>query len=78
MKCCPRTFYLYARPFVHCLYFIYARKFNPRTYVKITRQWKSTIRQGFCIFLVPVRVTSHTTKQYRLGSVKAYKKEKKH
>jgi len=32
---------IYARPSIHCLYFIYSRK-----HVKITRQWKSTLRTG--------------------------------
>ena len=34
------NFYVYAWPSMHCLYFIYAR-----TQVKITRQWKSTLKQ---------------------------------
>ena len=39
------NFHVYAWPFIHCLYFIYARKFYVRTDGKITRQWKSTLRQ---------------------------------
>ena len=35
------NFYVYVRPFIHCLYFICERKFYTRTHVKITRQWKS-------------------------------------
>ena len=35
---------IYARLSIHCLYFIYARKIYVRTHVKITRQWKSTLR----------------------------------
>ena len=34
------NFYVYVRPFIHCLYFICERKFYTRTHVKITRQWK--------------------------------------
>ena len=29
------NFYVYARPFIHCLYFIYARKFYLRRHVKL-------------------------------------------
>ena len=36
------NFHVYAWPFIHCLYFIYARKFYLRSQGKITRQWKST------------------------------------
>ena len=36
------NFYVYAWPFIHCLYFIYARKFYLRSQGKITRLWKST------------------------------------
>ena len=36
------NFHVYACPFIHCLYFIYARKFYLRSQGKITRQWKST------------------------------------
>ena len=43
------TFYAYVRPFMQCLYFICQRKFYPRTHVKITRQWKSTLRLATCI-----------------------------
>ena len=28
--------------YIHCLYFIHARKIYVRTHVKITRLWKST------------------------------------
>ena len=41
------NFYVYAWPFIHCLYFIYARKFYLRSHGKITRQWKSTPSQVF-------------------------------
>jgi len=34
----------FARPFIPCLYFVYARKINVRTHVKRTRQWKSTLK----------------------------------
>ena len=33
----------FARPFIPCFYFVYARKVNVRTHVKRTRQWKSTL-----------------------------------
>ena len=36
------NFHVYAWPFIHCLYFIYARKFYLRSQGKITQQWKST------------------------------------
>ena len=36
------NFHVYAWPFIHCLYFIYARKFYMRLQGKITQQWKST------------------------------------
>ena len=35
--------YVYAWPFIHCLYFIYALKIYVRSHEKITRQWKSTL-----------------------------------
>ena len=38
------NFYVYAQTFIHSLYFIYARKINARTHVKITRLWKPTLR----------------------------------
>ena len=34
------------RPFIHCLYFICERKFYPRTHIKITRQWKSSLNHS--------------------------------
>ena len=34
---------------MQCLYFICERKFYPHTHVKITRQWKSTLRLATCI-----------------------------
>ena len=37
------NFYFCTRPFIHCFYFIYARKIYMRTQVKITLQWKSTL-----------------------------------
>ena len=39
----PFPLLVYARPFIHCLYFICERKFYACTHVKITRQWKSTL-----------------------------------
>ena len=36
------NFYVYVRPSIYCLYFVYARKIYVRTQVKITRQWKFT------------------------------------
>ena len=38
------NFYVYAWPFLYCLYFIYARKFYLLSHGKITQQWKSTLR----------------------------------
>ena len=35
--------YLYARPFIQCLYSIYARKICLRKQVKIMRRWKSIL-----------------------------------
>ena len=40
-------FYVYARNFIHRLYFIYARKFYALTQPKVMRQWKSTFS---CLF----------------------------
>ena len=37
-------FYAYARPFIHCLYFICERKVYARTHGKITRHFKSTLK----------------------------------
>ena len=37
------NFYFCNWPFIHCFYFIYARKIYMRTQVKITPQWKSTL-----------------------------------
>ena len=38
------NFYVYAQTFIHSLYFIYVRKINARTHVKIKRRWKPTLR----------------------------------
>ena len=38
------NFYVYTQTFIHSLYFIYVRKINARTHVKITRLWKPTLR----------------------------------
>ena len=35
-------FHVYTWPFIHCLYFIYARKFYVCSHGEITRKWKST------------------------------------
>ena len=47
------NFYVYAQTFIHSLYFIYVRKINARTHVKITRLWKPTLRclshTGHCL-----------------------------
>ena len=45
MKAAPR-FNVFARPSIHYLYFIRARKIYVRTHVKITQQWKFTLRKG--------------------------------
>ena len=39
------NFYFYTWPFIHCLYFIYARKIYVRSHGKITWQCKSTLTQ---------------------------------
>ena len=49
--------YVYAWPFIHCLYFIYVRKIYQRSQGKITRQWKSTLtdlinREGMVVYCV--------------------------
>ena len=36
------NFHVCARPFIHGLFFIYARKFYVRSHGKNTRQWKAT------------------------------------
>ena len=47
------NFYVYGQTFIHSLYFIYVRKINARTHVKITRLWKPTLRclshTGHCL-----------------------------
>ena len=47
------NFYVYTQTFIHSLYFIYVRKINARTHVKITRLWKPTLRclshTGHCL-----------------------------
>ena len=43
------NFYVYARPSIHCLYFIYARKIHVRTHAKTTWQWESTLSQPLAI-----------------------------
>ena len=49
-ECCVSfIFYVYAWPSKHFLYFIYARKISVRIHVKITRQWKSTVRVYFYV-----------------------------
>ena len=40
------NFYVYARPFMHCLYFIYASKSYVRYHEIITRQWKFPLRKS--------------------------------
>ena len=45
MKAAPR-FNVFARPAIHCLCFIHASKIYARTHVKITQQWKFTLRKG--------------------------------
>ena len=49
--------YVYARPFIHCLYFIYVRKIYQSSHRKLTRQWKSTLtdlinREGTVVYSV--------------------------
>ena len=39
------TVRFYAQPLIHCVYFIYARKFYARIHVKNTREWKSTLKE---------------------------------
>ena len=51
--------YVYAWPFIHCLYFIYARKIYQRSHGKFTRQWKSTLtdlinREGTVVYSLRV------------------------
>ena len=45
LKLTSLNFYVYTRHFLHCLYFIYARKIYVRTHVRITRQWKSNLKE---------------------------------
>ena len=47
------TFTFYTWPFIHCLFFIYARKFHVRLHGKITRQWKSNFRMLRASFRYP-------------------------
>ena len=49
--------YVYARPFIHCLYFIHVRKIYQSSHRKLTRQWKSTLtdlinREGTVVYSV--------------------------
>ena len=37
------NFHVCAWPFIHCLLFIYTRKFYVCSHGKVTRQWKSTL-----------------------------------
>ena len=41
------NFHVYPWPFIHCLYFIYERKFYVRSQGKVMRQWKSTLSLTF-------------------------------
>ena len=55
--------YVYAWPFIHCLYFIYVRKIYQSSHRKITRQWKSTLtdlinREGTVVYSVRAVGTS--------------------
>ena len=43
LKLTSLNFYVYTRHFLHCLYFIYARKMYVRAHVKIMLQWKSNL-----------------------------------
>ena len=44
------NFYAYLRPFIHCLYLIYAPKFYMHSHRKITRQWAKWPALNLCIF----------------------------
>ena len=57
-----------AAPFIHCLYLIYARKFDVRSHGKITRQWKKKTlthiiinRTGLAEMRGPVLWLQHTS-----------------
>ena len=43
------NFYVYARPSIHCLNFLFAREIYVRMHVKITWQWKSTSTERTCV-----------------------------
>ena len=60
--------YVYARPLIHCLYLVYANKIYVRAHVKITEQWKFTLRQHL------VQLTSHErcNKSVGFGPVYTY------
>ena len=45
------NFSVYARPFIHHLYYIYARKIYVRSHGKITLQWKSTAKTSIAFVL---------------------------
>ena len=46
------NFHVNAWPFIHCLYFIYARNFYVRLHGKITQQWKSTLWEACSVTAV--------------------------
>ena len=69
------NFYVYGQTFIHILYFIYVRKINARTHVKITRRWKPTLRclshTGHCL-IFDWRVLSPKSRTFSPNDIYLY------
>ena len=69
------NFYVYGQTFIHSLYFIYVRKINARTHVKITRLWKPTLRclshTGHCL-IFDWRVLSPKSRTFSPNDIYPY------
>ena len=69
------NFYVYGQTFIHSLYFIYVRKINARTHVKITRLWKPTLRclshTGHCL-IFDWRVLSPKSRTFSPNDIYLY------
>ena len=63
----PRSTFTW--PFIHCLYFTYARKFDVRSKGKITRQWKSTFKLNSVKFYVGMSWTVYARAQPELSII---------
>ena len=69
-------FYIYAQPFIHCHYFIYARKIYVRVHVKITRHWKPTLTERDVLYSLCQEEPEESEKGDKKGTNKSDNKAK--